>query len=87
GNSIAAGQIAAALRERFGVELELRSFFDAPKLAAFADHIDALLREGAKRALPPIQRAAPADRATLSHAQERLWFLWNLDPNGTAYMV
>ncbi|WP_213289371.1 non-ribosomal peptide synthetase [Bradyrhizobium sp. sGM-13] len=87
GNSIAAGQIAAALRERFGVELELRSFFDAPKLAAFADHIDALLREGAKRALPPIQRAAPADRVTLSHAQERLWFLWNLNPNGTAYTV
>ncbi|WP_028346872.1 non-ribosomal peptide synthetase [Bradyrhizobium murdochi] len=87
GNSIAAGQIAAALRERFGVELELRSFFDAPKLAAFADHIDAMLRDGAKRALPPIQRAAPADRATLSHAQERLWFLWNLDPNGTAYTV
>ncbi|MEH2625097.1 amino acid adenylation domain-containing protein/non-ribosomal peptide synthase protein (TIGR01720 family) [Bradyrhizobium sp. AZCC 1719] len=87
GNSIAAGQIAAALRERFGVELELRSFFDAPKLDAFADHIDALLSEGAKRALPPIQRAAPADRATLSHAQERLWFLWNLDPNGTAYTV
>ncbi|MEH2574545.1 amino acid adenylation domain-containing protein [Bradyrhizobium sp. AZCC 1708] len=87
GNSIAAGQTAAALRERFGVELELRSFFDVPKLAAFADHIDALLREGAKRALPPIQRAAPADRVTLSHAQERLWFLWNLDPNGTAYTV
>ncbi|MCK1637528.1 amino acid adenylation domain-containing protein [Bradyrhizobium sp. 157] len=87
GNSITAGQIAAALRERFGVELELRSFFDTPKLAAFADHIDALLRDGAKRALPPIQRATPADRATLSHAQERLWFLWNLDPGGTAYTV
>ncbi|ANW03877.1 non-ribosomal peptide synthetase [Bradyrhizobium icense] len=87
GNSIAAGQIAAALRERFGVELELRSFFDAPKLASFADYIDVLLREGAERTLPPIQRAAPADRATLSHAQERLWFLWNLDPGGTAYTV
>ncbi|WOH53418.1 non-ribosomal peptide synthetase [Bradyrhizobium sp. sBnM-33] len=87
GNSITAGQIAAAVRERFGVELELRSFFDAPKLAAFADHIEALLRDGVKRALPPIQRAALADRATLSHAQERLWFLWNLDPGGTAYTV
>ena len=42
GNSIAAGQVAAAIRERFGVELELRSFFDAPTLAAFAGHIDAM---------------------------------------------
>ena len=24
---------------------------------------------------------------TLSHAQERLWFLWNMDPGGTAYTV
>ena len=87
GNSIAAGQIAAAIRERFGVELELRSFFDAPTLAAFAGRIDTLVHEGAGRALPPIQRAAPAGRMILSHAQERLWFLWNMDPGGTAYTV
>ncbi|CAN7202561.1 amino acid adenylation domain-containing protein [Bradyrhizobium sp. LjRoot220] len=87
GNSIAAGQTAAAIRERFGVEVELRSFFDAPTLAAFAGRIDALVGEGAGRALPPIQRAAPASRMTLSHAQERLWFLWNVDPGGTAYTV
>jgi hypothetical protein len=69
------------------VELELRSFFDMPTLAAFAGHIDGLARIGAGRALPPIPRAAAADRATLSHAQERLWFLWNMDPAGTAYTV
>ncbi|MBR1251928.1 amino acid adenylation domain-containing protein [Bradyrhizobium sp. AUGA SZCCT0169] len=87
GNSITAGQTAAAIRERFGVELELRSFFDAPTLAAFAERIDTLVGEGAGRALPPIQRAAPASRRILSHAQERLWFLWNMDPGGTAYTV
>ncbi|MCA6119371.1 amino acid adenylation domain-containing protein [Bradyrhizobium sp. WSM 1738] len=86
GNSIAAGQVTAALRERFSVELELRSFFDAPTLAAFAGHLDGLARS-ATRALPPIPRAAAADRTTLSHAQERLWFLWNMDPTGTAYTV
>ncbi|MBR1230344.1 amino acid adenylation domain-containing protein [Bradyrhizobium sp. AUGA SZCCT0176] len=87
GNSITAGQTAAAIRERFGVELELRSFFDAPTLAAFAGRIDTLVGEGAGRTLPPIQRAAPASRMILSHAQERLWFLWNMDPGGTAYTV
>ncbi|KRR14094.1 non-ribosomal peptide synthetase [Bradyrhizobium valentinum] len=87
GNSIAAGQVTSALRERFGVELELRSFFDAPTLTAFASHVDGLAQTGAGRALPPIPRAPAADRATLSHAQERLWFLWNIDPTGTAYTV
>ncbi|MCK1516314.1 amino acid adenylation domain-containing protein [Bradyrhizobium sp. 190] len=87
GNSIAAGQVAAAIRERFGVELELRSFFDAPTLASLAGHIDAIVRDDTRRVLPPIPRATPASRATLSHAQERLWFLWNMDPGGTAYTV
>ncbi|MBR0738639.1 amino acid adenylation domain-containing protein [Bradyrhizobium liaoningense] len=87
GNSIAAGQVAAAIRDRLNVEVELRAFFDAPTLAVFADQIDALARAGAGRALPPIPWAASADRAVLSHAQERLWFLWNMDPAGTAYTV
>ncbi|MDQ8728327.1 non-ribosomal peptide synthetase [Bradyrhizobium sp. LHD-71] len=87
GNSISAGQVAATIRERFGRELELRSFFDAPTLAAFASRIEALVREGASETLPPIQRASPQVRNALSHAQERLWFLWNMDPGGTAYTV
>lgn len=87
GNSIAAGQVAAAIRDRLSVEVELRTFFDAPTLAAFAGRIDALVGAGAGRTLPPIPWAAAADRAMLSHAQERLWFLWNMDPAGTAYTV
>lgn len=87
GNSITAGQVAAAIRDRLNVEVELRAFFDAPTLTAFAGRIDTVAGTGAGRALPPIQWAAPADRAMLSHAQERLWFLWNMDPAGTAYTV
>lgn len=87
GNSIAAGQVAAAIRDRLNVEVELRTFFDAPTLAAIADRIDVLVGTGAGRTLSPIPWAASADRAVLSHAQERLWFLWNMDPAGTAYTV
>lgn len=87
GNSIAAGQVAAAIRDRLNLEVELRTFFDAPTLAAFAGRIDALAGTGAGRTLPPIPWAAAADRAMLSHAQERLWFLWNMDPAGTSYTV
>ncbi|SFJ92860.1 non-ribosomal peptide synthetase [Bradyrhizobium sp. cf659] len=87
GNSIAAGQVAAAIRDRLNVEVELRTFFDAPTLAAFAGRIDAMAGAGAGRTLPPIPWAASTDRGMLSHAQERLWFLWNMDPAGTAYIV
>ncbi|MCA1453648.1 amino acid adenylation domain-containing protein [Bradyrhizobium sp. BRP22] len=85
GNSITAGQVAAAIRERLGIELELRGFFDAPTLAAFSGMVDAMARDGPRRVLPPIKPASADDRLVLSHAQERLWFLWNMDPAGTAY--
>ncbi|WP_257165789.1 non-ribosomal peptide synthetase [Bradyrhizobium sp. SRS-191] len=90
GNSIAAAQIAGLVRKSLGVELDLRSFFDAPTLGALAAHIDAagqvadVLTTGV---LPPLQAAAPDARRLLSPAQERLWFLWRMDPASTAYTV
>ncbi|CCD85604.1 putative Non-ribosomal peptide synthase:Amino acid adenylation (Modular protein) [Bradyrhizobium sp. ORS 285] len=85
GNSIAAAQIAGVVRERLRVELDLRSFFDAPTLGALAAHIDAAGLTA--DVLPPLQAAAPEARRLLSPAQERLWFLWSMDPASTAYTV
>jgi amino acid adenylation domain-containing protein/non-ribosomal peptide synthase protein (TIGR01720 family) len=87
GNSIAAAQIAAVVRERLKVELALRSFFDAPTPAALAAHIDVTAATDAGRALPPLRPASPDARMMLSSAQERLWFLWNMAPDSTAYTV
>ncbi|MGJ4925640.1 amino acid adenylation domain-containing protein [Bradyrhizobium sp. HKCCYLS2038] len=85
GNSIGAAQIAGMVRERLSVELDLRSFFDAPTLAALAARLDAA--SSGARVLPPLRPAAPAERALLSPAQERLWFLWSMDPSSTAYTI
>ncbi|MGC2774359.1 MAG: amino acid adenylation domain-containing protein, partial [Bradyrhizobium sp.] len=85
GNSIAAAQIAAMVRDGFSVELDLRSFFDAPTLAALAAHVDAA-SNGAE-ALPLLRSVPPGARELLSPAQERLWFLWSMDPASTAYTV
>ena len=92
GNSIAAAQVTAAVREQYSVELELRDFFDARTLEAFAAHVSSLAAAGGrdgrgKATLPPILPASRSGRLPLSHAQERLWFLWNLDPASTAYTV
>ncbi|MFM0609408.1 amino acid adenylation domain-containing protein [Paraburkholderia sediminicola] len=37
--------------------------------------------------LPIVQLAIRPARAPLSHAQERLWFLWRLDPASNAYNI
>ncbi|MPZ39502.1 MAG: amino acid adenylation domain-containing protein [Rhizobiales bacterium] len=87
GNSIAAAQVAAAVRDQYGVEPALRSFFDAPTLEAFAAHVTSVMQAGKQRTLPAITPAPRDGLLPLSYAQERLWFLWNLDPASTAYTV
>jgi amino acid adenylation domain-containing protein/non-ribosomal peptide synthase protein (TIGR01720 family) len=88
GDSVAAAQVVAEIRNVFGVEPPLRLAFEAPTLAAFAGKLDELRRgESAAPVLPPIPPLPSRERTELSHAQERLWFLWNMDPDGTAYTV
>jgi amino acid adenylation domain-containing protein len=85
GHSLLATQLVSRVRELFGVEIPLRALFEAPTLAGLAARIEA---EGGSpqgvlspQALPPIT-PVPRDAGPLllSFAQERLWFLDELDP-------
>ncbi|MGJ7902565.1 amino acid adenylation domain-containing protein, partial [Lysobacter sp. 1R34A] len=84
GHSLLALQLVTRLRSTLGLEFALREVFAQPSLEGMAR---ALERGGrAAGALAPI---APADRngpLPLSWAQQRLWFLDQLDPAaGAAY--
>lgn len=83
GHSLTAMQVIARVRDTLGVELPLRRFFDAPTIAGAA----ALVRESrvTRDDLPPLVAGQSPDPAPLSFAQERLWFLQQLDPRSTAY--
>ncbi|MCC6557807.1 MAG: amino acid adenylation domain-containing protein, partial [Polyangiaceae bacterium] len=102
GHSLLASQLVSRVRGAFGVELPLRSVFETPTVAELAGVITALLRGGraqdeapppAAPAAPrpaapePAQGAAPADQAPLSFAQQRLWFLEQLQPGRATYNV
>jgi amino acid adenylation domain-containing protein len=86
GHSLLAAQLVARLREAFGVELPLRTVFDAPALAALAARIDALRGEG-REVGGPIPRVDRSESIPLSFSQERLWFLEQLDPGSSVYNV
>src|SRR5260221_5650295 len=97
GHSLAATQVIARVRESFGVELPLRALFDAPTISALAERIAAgrPLRQAEAQAGggdPAVLREQTALRAlprgqdpSLSAAQERVWFLQQLDPANRSY--
>src|SRR5882724_2105014 len=75
------------LRAAFGVELPVRELFAAPRLADFAARIEAALRAGAGPLAPPLAPALRQGPLPLSFAQQRLWFIDQLEPGSPLYNV
>jgi amino acid adenylation domain-containing protein len=87
GHSLLATQLAARARALFGVELPLSELFEAPTLAGMAERIEAARGTGEEVLPPVVRRPRPDGVAPLSFAQQRLWFLHQLDPESPAYNV
>ncbi len=84
GHSLLATQVVSRLRDVCGVELPLRSLFEAPVLASLAARVESARRETAVFA-PPIVPGSRDSDLPASFAQERLWFLEQLGDEGAAY--
>jgi non-ribosomal peptide synthetase component F len=87
GHSLLATQIMSRVREAFVVELPLCSLFENPTVAGLAERIE-MARQGAQRRPVPSLQPVPRDRPLpLSFAQQRLWFLDQLETGSPAYNV
>ncbi|MBF6570846.1 MAG: amino acid adenylation domain-containing protein [Candidatus Binataceae bacterium] len=85
GHSLLATQVVSRIRELFQVEMPLRRLFETPTVAGLAESLELLRRDGQSLTLTPIQRV-PRDRdLPLSFAQQRLWFIDQLDPGNSVY--
>ncbi|MEG3972562.1 amino acid adenylation domain-containing protein, partial [Microcoleus sp. T2B6] len=87
GHSLLATQVISRMRDTFGIELPLRSLFEAPTIAELASRVENSLKNGqSQEALPliPIKRSEPIP---LSFAQARLWFLDQLQPESAFYNI
>jgi amino acid adenylation domain-containing protein len=83
GHSLLATQLIAKIRHYLGVELPLKAVFERNSIAQFSQ----LIAQAEKSNVPAIR---PVDRAQLgrlplSFAQERLWFLQQLEPDSAGY--
>jgi hypothetical protein len=86
GHSLLAAQIIHRLQRERGVRLSMRDFFDSPTIAAIATLVGASIisREaGGAQPLP----APPATDSPTAPNQERLWFLEQIDPGTTTYLL
>ena len=86
GNSIAATQVVARLREELGLELNLRLLFEAPTLAASPTQLRNSNRTAAWPKAPSL-RCRASEPMPQSLAQNRLWITWQLDPQSSAYNI
>ncbi|MFI0486728.1 amino acid adenylation domain-containing protein [Actinomadura sp. 9N215] len=84
GHSLLATRVVARARDRLGIDLSIAMLFDDPTLTALASTIDAAPRTDAG---PPITTVGHDGPLPLSFAQQRLWFLNQLEPEGTEYHV
>jgi amino acid adenylation domain-containing protein/non-ribosomal peptide synthase protein (TIGR01720 family) len=87
GHSLLATQVISQIRSVFQIELPLRCLFEAPTLAAFAKEIELAIGTEHQLQIPPIDRVSHSDNLPLSFAQQRLWFLHQLDPDDTSYTM
>ncbi|HKN82571.1 MAG TPA: amino acid adenylation domain-containing protein [Pyrinomonadaceae bacterium] len=87
GHSLLVTQVITRARSAFKIELPLRSLFDRQTIAQLAQAVEQALIEGNGEAEPPLMRVPRTDHLALSFAQQRLWFLDQLNPGSTAYNV
>ncbi len=88
GHSLIAIQLLGRVGQSFHAALPLASLFNHPTLAGLATDIDAR-RQGGRRSatLPPMLPIVRAETVALSYAQQRLWFMAQLDSASATYHV
>ena len=85
GHSLLAIQIVARIRVILGVDLPIRSLFEHATIARLSTHIEYLLRDQDDLPLPPLIPVSREVDVPLSFAQQRLWFLHQIEPARHSY--
>ncbi|MDT5221721.1 MAG: hypothetical protein QOF15_3826, partial [Mycobacterium sp.] len=82
GDSLIATRVSARLQVALGREVPVRYLFDASKVEGLADYLN---RHRGGPALPPVRVMARPERIPLSYAQQRLWFIDQLQGPSPMY--
>ncbi|EZH80668.1 peptide synthase [Ectopseudomonas composti] len=83
GHSLLATMLLARLRQEYGQAPALRQLFEQPTLRAFS----ALIGNSATSTAAELAPQPRPERLPLSYAQQRLWFLEQLNPHAAEYNI
>ncbi|WP_255496383.1 condensation domain-containing protein, partial [Candidatus Nitrosotalea sp. FS] len=88
GHSLLATQVMSRIGEVYGREFSIRLLFERPTVRGLGEGIREELASGEGLRLPELKRREGDRReAPLSYAQERVWFLYQLEPENSFYNV
>ncbi|WP_234696874.1 phosphopantetheine-binding protein, partial [Pseudomonas savastanoi] len=80
GHSLLATQIISRVRQACDIDLPLRALFEASELGAFVEQVQTIQLSGERSSLQPIARVDRSQPVPLSYSQQRMWFLWQMEP-------
>ena len=87
GHSLIATQIISRIRDRLSVELPLRELFQSPTVEALAAAAEKARLQAEGLEAQPIVPVSRDQKLPLSFAQQRMWFLDQLEPGSPLYNI
>lgn len=84
GDSISGAQLIARVGEEFGIDVPLFLLFRIPTLAGLAEWLESRVKRGA-RDFTVFERTARPENLPLSYAQQRLWFMAQMEGGSRPY--
>jgi len=87
GHSLLATQVISRVRDALDVEMPLRVLFESPTVGRLAEVAERERQAGRRVEAPPIVRVSRDQELPLSFAQQRLWFMQQLEPESAAYNI
>jgi amino acid adenylation domain-containing protein len=84
GHSLMATQLVSRIRDSFAIDMPLRVLFEHPVLSEMANWLDQQQRG---HSLPPIMPMSEDLPLVMSYAQQRLWFIAQLEGHSATYNI
>jgi amino acid adenylation domain-containing protein len=87
GHSLLATQVVSRIHRALQVKMPLRALFETPTVAGLAERIGEIHQKEQGLQAPPLLAVPRDQHLPLSFAQQRLWFLDQLEPGSAVYNV